>query len=80
MSYIEDGRRSAELVLGGEQIQGGGRGFFVEPTIFDEVQPDTRIAVEEIFGPVLAVTPFDLSLQALDKFTALKTTWITYRP
>jgi (Z)-2-((N-methylformamido)methylene)-5-hydroxybutyrolactone dehydrogenase len=36
-----------------------GQGWFVEPTIFTEVRPAMRIAQEEVFGPVLAVIPFD---------------------
>jgi 4-(gamma-glutamylamino)butanal dehydrogenase len=143
MSYVETGRGEGELVLGGERLKVDGRGSFVEPTIFDDVPPDATIAREEIFGPVLAVVPFDdereavtcandspyglaasiwtgsltrahrvarrlrvgtvsvntvdalspqtpfggmkqsgfgrdLSLHALDKYTALKTTWIHY--
>ena len=41
------------------------RGYFVEPTIFDEVRPDMRIAQEEIFGPVLSVLGADDEEQAL---------------
>jgi len=36
-----------------------GRGSFVTPTIFDDVRPDNPIARDEVFGPVLAVIPFD---------------------
>jgi gamma-glutamyl-gamma-aminobutyraldehyde dehydrogenase len=141
--YVRDGRAGARLVVGGARAQVDGRGHFLEPTIFDDVRPDARIAREEIFGPVLAVTAFDdeqeaigmanaseyglaaslwtgslsrahrvarrlragtvsvntvdalspqtpfggfkqsgfgrdLSLHALDKYTGLKTTWISY--
>jgi aldehyde dehydrogenase (NAD+) len=60
MSYIEQGRSEARLATGGglpsdEALR---HGFFLEPTIFDAVPPDARIAREEIFGPVLVVTPF----------------------
>jgi aldehyde dehydrogenase (NAD+) len=45
---------------GGADVAGANaRGFFVRPTLFDEVRPTMRIAQEEIFGPVLAVTAFD---------------------
>ena len=54
--YIEIGKREgAKLAIGGGRPSGLSRGFFVEPTIFDCVQPDYRIAREEIFGPVLSV-------------------------
>src|SRR2546430_12653795 len=50
----EDG---ATLVCGGDRATGNGldKGFFVQPTVFDHVTPDMRIAREEIFGPVLSV-------------------------
>jgi gamma-glutamyl-gamma-aminobutyraldehyde dehydrogenase len=143
MSMIEEGRGYADCVTGGNAIQVDGKGYFVEPTIFNDVPPASQLAKEEIFGPVLSVIPFDsedeavamandsiyglaasvwtgslsrahrvsrrlhagtvsvntvdalspmtpfggfkqsgygrdLSLHALDKYTALKTTWITY--
>ena len=58
LKYIDIGREDgAELKCGGKRAEGDGldRGFFVEPTVFDRVTPDMRIAREEIFGPVLAV-------------------------
>ena len=42
------------------------RGFYVEPTIFDRVEPTMRIAQEEIFGPVLSVLPVDGEAEALE--------------
>lgn len=143
MRFIDDGRKTAKLICGGEQVRIGGSDNYVLPTIFDSVSPEDPLAREEIFGPVLAImsfdtddqaialandspyglaasiwtsnlsrahgvsrrlsvgtvsvntvdalspmTPFggvkqsgfgrDLSLHALDKFTALKTTWIKY--
>src|SRR5213593_504721 len=54
--YIEIGKREgARLVTGGGRPSGVPRGFFIEPTIFDNVRPESRIAREEIFGPVLSV-------------------------
>ncbi|HVL69157.1 MAG TPA: aldehyde dehydrogenase family protein [Vicinamibacterales bacterium] len=58
LNYIGVGRsEGARLVTGGERLKDGGRerGYFVAPTIFDEVDPNMRIAQEEIFGPVLSV-------------------------
>lgn len=55
MRYIELGKNEgAELFLGGKAIESNG-GWFIEPTIFDNVKPDMTIAREEIFGPVLSV-------------------------
>jgi acyl-CoA reductase-like NAD-dependent aldehyde dehydrogenase len=68
LSYLDAGRQEgAKLVTGGGKPAGEAfeRGFFVEPTIFDEVVPDMRIAQEEIFGPVLSVLTADDEEQAL---------------
>jgi aldehyde dehydrogenase (NAD+) len=62
LGYLDIGREEgAEIVTGGHKLAGEryDRGFFVEPTIFDRVGPDMRIAQEEIFGPVLSVLGFD---------------------
>src|SRR6185295_17987395 len=58
LKYIDIGREDgATLVCGGSRAEGDGlgKGFFVNPTVFDHVTPDMRIAREEIFGPVLSV-------------------------
>ena len=58
LRYIEIGQQEgARLLCGGHRLTGGDydKGFFVEPTIFDGVTPEMRIAQEEIFGPVLAL-------------------------
>ncbi len=145
MRFINEGKKSANLVVGGEQVRIDGKGSFVQPTIFDDVDHSNPLARDEIFGPVLSVisfdseadavrmandsiygfaasiwtdnlnrahrvsdalnvgtvsvntvdalsamTPFggmkqsgfgrDLSLHSMDKYTALKTTWIKYEP
>ena len=60
MGYIEAGvGDGAELVAGGERVRVNGRGNFVTATVFSGVEPEMRIAREEIFGPVAAVIPFD---------------------
>ena len=57
LKYLELGKREARLACGGHSIQSanGARGYFVQPTVFDGVQAGSRLAQEEIFGPVLAV-------------------------
>jgi acyl-CoA reductase-like NAD-dependent aldehyde dehydrogenase len=59
--YIEKGiAEGAKLVTGGaEAPEGLERGYFVRPTVFSEVTPEMTIAQEEIFGPVLAIQPYD---------------------
>jgi aldehyde dehydrogenase (NAD+) len=58
MDYIDDGKRDgAEVVIGGHRLDR--TGYFVHPTVFAQVRPDMRLCQEEIFGPVVAVTPFD---------------------
>ncbi len=60
VEYIDEGvREGAKLILDGRNVKvpGFGDGAFVGPTIFDEVDPDMKIAKEEIFGPVACVIP-----------------------
>ena len=59
--YIEKGEaEGAKLVTGGaEAPEGLDRGYFVRPTVFSAVTPEMTIAQEEIFGPVLAIQPYD---------------------
>jgi len=69
MNYIQIGKdEGARLVLGGDRnIEGdNAKGFFINPTIFVDVDNSMRIAQEEIFGPVLCVIPFDTEEQALE--------------
>ncbi|EQB63226.1 MAG: Aldehyde Dehydrogenase [candidate division Zixibacteria bacterium RBG-1] len=60
LRYIEIGKNEkAKLLTGGERANvGNGKGYFVKPTIFDEVDNQMKIAQEEIFGPVLATLRF----------------------
>ncbi|MBM2838354.1 MAG: aldehyde dehydrogenase [Deltaproteobacteria bacterium] len=58
LDYIEIGKKEgARLVIGGKACTEGGcaKGYFIEPTIFADVEPKMRIAQEEIFGPVVSV-------------------------
>jgi acyl-CoA reductase-like NAD-dependent aldehyde dehydrogenase len=61
LAYIRKGsEEGAELVTGGtEPPEGLDHGYFVRPTVFSGVTPEMTIAQEEIFGPVLAVMPYD---------------------
>jgi len=59
MQYVEDGRRDATLLTGGNAVQVNGKGYFVEPTVFDGAAPGMSIVDEEIFGPVLSVLTFE---------------------
>ncbi|RUZ77956.1 aldehyde dehydrogenase [Mesorhizobium sp. M7A.F.Ca.US.006.01.1.1] len=59
-SYITLGKESgARLLTGGGRPEGLPRGYFVEPTVFADVDNRSRLAQEEVFGPVLSVMPFD---------------------
>jgi aldehyde dehydrogenase (NAD+) len=57
--YIEEGRKTATLVTGGNRPSHLNQGFFIEPTLFANVDNASRIAQEEIFGPVLSLIPCD---------------------
>ena len=60
LGYVKKGLdEGATLVAGGKAVKPNGKGYFVEATVFDKVQPEMTIAHEEIFGPVLAVMSFD---------------------
>ena len=57
LDYVQVGKtEGASLVAGGERISGSAKnGFFLQPTVFDHVEPGMKIAQEEIFGPVISV-------------------------
>jgi betaine-aldehyde dehydrogenase len=65
--YQELGKQEAKVATGGGRATGGAldQGYFVQPTIFYDVDNSTRIAREEIFGPVACVIPFDTEEDAL---------------
>ena len=66
LGYIESGQaEGAELHLGGRRVREESGGYFVEPTIFDAVSNDMRIAREEIFGPVLSTITFTDEQEAI---------------
>jgi aldehyde dehydrogenase (NAD+) len=66
LGLITDGIASgATLVTGGGVPAGLERGYYVQPTLLSDVDPDSRVAQEEIFGPVLCVIPYDTEDEAI---------------
>ena len=66
LSYVRLGvREGARLVAGGTRPAGLPGGNYLAPTVFADVTPDMRIFQEEIFGPVVCVTPFDSEEEAI---------------
>src|SRR5271167_63234 len=64
-SYLELGKKEAKVAIGGGHPKQFGKGFYVEPTIFFDVDNNARISREEIFGPVASVIPFDGEADAI---------------
>jgi len=64
-SYQDLGKKEARIAAGGGRAEAFAKGYYVEPTIFYDVDNAARIAREEIFGPVAAVIPFDGEPDAL---------------
>jgi gamma-glutamyl-gamma-aminobutyraldehyde dehydrogenase len=66
LGFIETANKEgATLALGGKRVRKSSGGFYVEPTVFDAVTPNSTLAQEEVFGPVLAVTTFRDADEAL---------------
>lgn len=65
LSYLAIGKQEARVATGGGRPAAFERGFYIEPTIFYDVDNSARIAREEIFGPVAAVIPFDSESDAI---------------
>lgn len=68
MGIINIAREEGEILFGGNQVtvEGFENGFYIEPTIVDGVSPHSRIAQEEVFGPVLTVFTFKDTEEALE--------------
>src|SRR6202048_2384754 len=64
-SYLELGKKEAKVAIGGGRPKQFGKGYYLEPTIFYDVENSARIAREEIFGPVASVIPFDGEADAI---------------
>jgi aldehyde dehydrogenase (NAD+) len=66
LGYIDIGRsEGAKLITGGGRPGGQPRGWFVEPTVFADVESGMRIAQEEIFGPVVSIIPYESEADAI---------------
>ncbi len=66
LKYIASGKlQGANLLAGGERVRAETNGFYIPPTIFDNVTNDMTIAIEEIFGPVLCIITFDTTDEAI---------------
>ncbi|HYU93660.1 MAG TPA: aldehyde dehydrogenase family protein [Actinomycetota bacterium] len=68
LEYLEIGQKEgARLVTGGDipQVAGGEGGFYLRPALLADVRNDTRVAQEEIFGPVACLIPFDTEKEAI---------------
>jgi len=66
LEYIQYGKRDgANLVLGGNSL--GNKGFYIEPTIFSDVEDDMQIAKEEIFGPIMSILKFKTIEEVIER-------------
>ncbi|MBW4026962.1 MAG: L-glutamate gamma-semialdehyde dehydrogenase [Acidobacteria bacterium] len=69
LGYIDTGKREGRLIAGGKKIETAEHGYYIEPTVFADVDPQARISQEEIFGPVLAISKardFDHALEIVN--------------
>lgn len=66
LGFIDRARENSRLVAGGERVSIGSSDCFVQPTVFDAVDPRAELAQEEVFGPVLAVSSFETEEQAVE--------------
>jgi len=68
LSYIEHGKREgATLLTGGKSLELGGKGYYIEPTIFTDFKEEMLIAKDEIFGPVMALAKFKTIDEAIER-------------
>ncbi|MDT0484291.1 5-carboxymethyl-2-hydroxymuconate semialdehyde dehydrogenase [Streptomyces doebereineriae] len=66
LNYVEIGRKEGRLVAGGSRPEHLADGNYLQPTVFADVERDARIFQEEIFGPVVAIAPFDDETEAVE--------------
>src|SRR5258708_33073961 len=55
LGYIEQGKKDGRLITGGDRATEAGDGYYIRPTVFADIPPQSKLEQEEIFGPVLAV-------------------------
>jgi len=72
LSYVEIGKGEGRLLAGGGRPAHLTEGNYLAPTVFADVAPDARIFQEEIFGPVVAITPFDTEAEAIELANAVR--------
>jgi aminomuconate-semialdehyde/2-hydroxymuconate-6-semialdehyde dehydrogenase len=68
-TYIEQGRQDGKLLCGGERItepEAMAQGYFLRPAVFSDLDHNSKVCQEEIFGPVLPVIPFDTESDVID--------------
>jgi aldehyde dehydrogenase (NAD+) len=66
LAYVADAGDSGRVVMGGERLGGDlADGYFISATVVADVDNETRLAREEVFGPVIAVMPFDTAAEAV---------------
>ncbi|KAE7998756.1 hypothetical protein FH972_003267 [Carpinus fangiana] len=68
LSYLKHGKREgATLLTGGKPLELGGKGYYIEPTIFTDFKEEMLIAKDEIFGPVMALAKFKTIDEAIER-------------
>ncbi|KAH7629719.1 aldehyde dehydrogenase domain-containing protein [Sordaria sp. MPI-SDFR-AT-0083] len=67
LSYIEEGKKTGTLAVGGKGKLGSTKGYFVEPTVFLNTPEDAKIMKEEVFGPVLNINTFETEEEVIAK-------------
>jgi aldehyde dehydrogenase (NAD+) len=67
LGYIEDGKKTGTLALGGTGKLESTNGYFVEPTVFLDTPETARIVKEEVFGPVVVINTFETEAEAIAK-------------
>ena len=65
MGFVEAGKKTATLAEGGQRTTVDGKGFYVQPTVFTDVDHADPLARDEIFGPVVSIIPFDTEAEAV---------------